>query len=108
MKCLPSRQRGYSARHLTCDAMDAPVTRNADHVEHRQRLRTRFLKSTGDGMPDYELLEMVLFAAIPRGDVKPLAKRLLKRFGSFTDTIASPPDILLEVEGNFWCLSLPR
>ncbi len=49
--------------------MDAPVTRNADHVEHRQRLRTRFLKSTGDGMPDYELLEMVLFAAIPRGDV---------------------------------------
>lgn len=79
--------------------MDAPETRNADHVGHRQRLRTRFLKSAGDGMPDYELLEMVLFAAIPRGDVKPLAKRLLKRFGSFADAIASPPDILSEVEG---------
>jgi DNA repair protein RadC len=50
-------------------------------------------------MPDYELLEMVRFAAIPRGEVKPLAKRLLKRFGSFADAIASPPDILSEVEG---------
>ena len=50
-------------------------------------------------MPDYELIEIVLFAAIPRGDVKPLAKRFLKRFGSFADAIASPPDILSEVEG---------
>jgi len=49
-------------------------------------------------MPDYELLEMVRFAAIPRGEVKPLAKRLLKRFGSFADAIASPPDILSEAE----------
>ena len=50
-------------------------------------------------MPDYELIEMVLFAAIPRGDVKPLAKRLLKRFGSFADTIAAPVEALQEVEG---------
>jgi DNA repair protein RadC len=45
-------------------------------------------------MPDYELLEIVIFAAISPGDVKPLAKRLLKRFGGFADAITSPPDIL--------------
>lgn len=75
------------------------VVQAAEHAGHRQRLRTRFLKGGGDGMPDYELIEMVLFAAIPRGDVKPLAKRLLKRFGSFADTIAAPVEALQEIEG---------
>lgn len=75
------------------------VVQAAEHAGHRQRLRTRFLKGGGDGMPDYELIEMVLFAAIPRGDVKPLAKRLLKRFGSFADTIAAPIEALQEIEG---------
>ncbi|MEX0692983.1 MAG: DNA repair protein RadC [Rhodospirillales bacterium] len=70
-----------------------------EHAGHRQRLRTRFLKGGGDGLPDYELIEMILFAAIPRGDVKPLAKRLLKRFGSFADTIAAPVEALQEIEG---------
>jgi DNA repair protein RadC len=53
------------------------------YLGHRQRLRERFLQGSGDDFADYELLEMVLFAAKPRGDVKPLAKRLLKEFGSF-------------------------
>ncbi|MEQ8320124.1 MAG: DNA repair protein RadC [Rhodospirillales bacterium] len=75
------------------------VVRGNEHTGHRQRLRNRFLASGGERMPDYELLEMVLFAAIPRGDVKPLAKRLLKRFGSFADTIAAPPEALSEVQG---------
>ena len=75
------------------------VVQAVEHAGHRQRLRTRFLKGGGDGMPDYELIEMVLFAAIPRGDVKPLAKRLLKRFGSFADTIAAPVEALQEIEG---------
>lgn len=57
------------------------------------------MKSSGDALPDYELLEMVLFAAIPRGDVKPLAKRLIKRFGSFADVIAAEPSTLMEVDG---------
>lgn len=47
---------------------------------HRQRLRERFMATGGEGMPDYELLEMVLFIAIPRGDVKPLAKLLIDEF----------------------------
>lgn len=54
---------------------------------HRQRLRERFLKPGGDHLPDYELLELILFSARPRGDVKPLAKRLLRHFGSFDAVI---------------------
>ena len=53
------------------------------YLGHRTRLRERFLDAAGDALPDYELLELILFSARPRGDVKPLAKRLLKEFGSF-------------------------
>lgn len=56
---------------------------NQHYIGHRARLRERFLGATGDALPDYELLELILFSARPRGDVKPLAKRLLKQFGSF-------------------------
>jgi DNA repair protein RadC len=66
---------------------------------HRQRLRDRFLATGGDGMPDYELLEMLLTQAIPRRDVKPLAKELLARFGSFAGVIAAEPERLLAVSG---------
>src|ERR1700743_3098989 len=66
---------------------------------HRERLRERFLKGGADPMPDYELLELTLFAAIPRRDVKPLAKALIARFGSFADVIAARRERLLEVEG---------
>jgi len=52
-----------------------------------------------DPMPDYELLELVLFAAIPRRDVKALAKGLIARFGSFAEVIAAPRERLLEVDG---------
>jgi len=50
-------------------------------------------------MPDYELMELTLFAAVPRRDVKPLAKALIGRFGSFAEAIAAPRDRILEVEG---------
>jgi DNA repair protein RadC len=66
---------------------------------HRERLRARFLKGGADSMPDYELLELTLFAAIPRRDTKPLAKTLLARFGSFAEVIAAPRARLLEIEG---------
>ena len=66
---------------------------------HRERLRARFLLGGPEAMPDYELLELVLFAAIPRRDVKALAKQLIVRFGSFADAIAAPRERLLEVEG---------
>src|SRR5580692_2628161 len=66
---------------------------------HRERLRTRFLKGGADAMPDYELLELTLFAAVPRRDVKPLAKTLIARFGSFAEVIAAPRARLSEIPG---------
>jgi DNA repair protein RadC len=66
---------------------------------HRERLRTRFLQGGADAMPDYELLELTLFAALPRRDTKPLAKALLARFGSFAEVIAAPRARLMEVKG---------
>jgi DNA repair protein RadC len=66
---------------------------------HRERLRARFLKSGAESLPDYELLELTLFAALPRRDTKPLAKALLARFGSFAEVIAAPRARLLEVKG---------
>jgi DNA repair protein RadC len=66
---------------------------------HRERLRARFVAGGADAMPDYELLELTLFAALPRRDTKPLAKALLARFGSFAEVIAAPPARLMEVKG---------
>ena len=66
---------------------------------HRDRLRARFTDMGGDALPDYELLELVLFRSIPRRDVKPIAKDLIKRFGTFAEVLAAPPARLLEVDG---------
>ena len=65
----------------------------------RDRLRERFLKSGVDGVQDYELLEMILFAAIPRRDVKPLAKDLLKEFGSISGILTASITDLQKVKG---------
>jgi DNA repair protein RadC len=66
---------------------------------HRERLRARFRKAGIDGLQDYELLELVLFRAIPRRDVKPLAKDLIAKFGGFAEVLAAPIDRLVEVKG---------
>src|ERR1700759_2578213 len=66
---------------------------------HRERLRERFFGAGPDALSDYELLEMALFAAIPRRDTKPLAKALLKKFGSFAEVIHAPEARLREVDG---------
>ena len=66
---------------------------------HRQRLRQRLLKGGADALHDYELLELALFASMPRGDTKPLAKELLNRFGSFTEALTAEPERLREVKG---------
>ncbi|MBX6426703.1 MAG: DNA repair protein RadC [Variibacter sp.] len=66
---------------------------------HRERLRTRFREAGPDALADYELLELVLFRAIPRRDVKPLAKALLDKFGSFAEVISAPMARLAEVPG---------
>ena len=66
---------------------------------HRERLRERFLEGRAETLPDYELMELVLFAAIPRRDVKPLAKQLIAQFGSFAEAIAAPHARLREMAG---------
>jgi DNA repair protein RadC len=65
---------------------------------HRARLRERVLKSGIESLPDYELLELILFYAIERIDTKPLAKRLLERFGTLGDIFAAEPEQLREFE----------
>ncbi len=66
---------------------------------HRERLRNRFRKVGIDGVQDYELLELILFRAIPRRDVKPLAKKLITTFGGFAQTLAASIERLMEVKG---------
>jgi DNA repair protein RadC len=68
-------------------------------ADHRKRLRNRFMEGGAAAIPDYELLELVLFRAIPRQDVKPLARRLLDRFGDFNRVITAPAPRLTEVQG---------
>jgi DNA repair protein RadC len=74
-------------------------TEPAHYLGHRERLRTRLREAGPDAIADYELLELVLFRAIPRRDVKPLAKALITRFGSFAEAIAARPERLAEIEG---------
>jgi DNA repair protein RadC len=64
---------------------------------HRERLRARFLEAGPAALADYEMLELILFRAIPRRDVKPLAKALLQKFGSFAEVISAPPQRLREI-----------
>lgn len=67
--------------------------------DHRQRLRQRFMEGGAAAMPDYEMLELVLFRAIPRCDVKPVARRLLDTFGDFARVLSAPKERLMEVKG---------
>ena len=73
---------------------DAP-----DYLGHRERLRKRFLLGGGKDMPDYELLELLLMIALPRRDVKPLAKEMIKKFGSFAEVINAPLEELMSFSG---------
>jgi DNA repair protein RadC len=73
--------------------------KNNDALGHRSRLRSRFLQGGNNAIADYELLEILLFAAHPRGDVKPLAKKLLKKYGSIAATLQASHISLKEIEG---------
>ncbi|WP_199093097.1 DNA repair protein RadC [Bosea sp. ASV33] len=66
---------------------------------HRERLRARFQEAGAETLPDYELLELLLFRSIPQRDVKPLAKDLIQRFGSFAEVLGAPASRLTEVKG---------
>jgi DNA repair protein RadC len=79
---------------------EAPAATPAPGAEgHRARMRDKLLAAGPDALLDHELLEMVLFLAIPRQDTKPLAKALIARFGSFAGAIAAPVEELRQVDG---------
>ena len=61
-----------------------------EHAGHRQRLRERFLTGGPEALADYELLELLLFAAVPQRDTKPIAKQMLKDFGTLAGVLAAP------------------
>ncbi len=77
------------------------VTRPDDplHAGHRDRLRQRFNAAGDAGVADYELLELLLFRSLPRRDVKPLAKTMMARFGSFAEVLSARPERLREIPG---------
>jgi DNA repair protein RadC len=95
--------RGLKDADVAADLFRQEVhkpSRPADHEGHRLRLKERFTSAGPEALPDYELLELLLFSAIPRRDTKPLAKRLLEKFdGSFVAVISAPPERLKEVKG---------
>lgn len=95
----------FSERPLPLFAPPSPATdrvesRQPSYIrDHRQRLRARFLMGGAEAVPDYEMLELVLFRAIPRRDVKPLARALLDRFGDFAAVLSAPVEHLVTVPG---------
>ncbi len=102
------RDRSFAEAQLPLIEPDAPAPDDVGPMgsrapsylrDHRKRLRERFLSGGADAMPDYELLELVLFRAIPRQDVKPLARRLIERFGDFNAVLSAAPARLAETLG---------
>jgi DNA repair protein RadC len=81
------------------DRAETLVAEAPHYHGHRDRLRARFMDAGAQALADYEMLELVLFRALPRRDVKPLAKELLARFGSFAEVISAPTERLKEIEG---------
>lgn len=70
-----------------------------DHLGHRERLRDRFLDRGADALADYEIIELLLFQALPRRDTKPVAKALIRRFGSYAGVLRAGPAELGEIDG---------
>jgi DNA repair protein RadC len=92
---LPGR-----GKPLAPASAEAPAADETPHYHgHRERLKARFLEAGGEALPDYEMLELVLMRVIPRRDVKPLAKQLIARFGSYAEALSAPPALLREIKG---------
>ncbi|MCO6384237.1 MAG: DNA repair protein RadC [Vannielia sp.] len=82
------------------EAIVLPVGKLPSYIkDHRKRLRERFMAGGAAAMPDYEMLELVLFRAIPRRDVKPLARALLERFGDYSGVLSASVARLADVPG---------
>jgi DNA repair protein RadC len=93
------RDDGQHPRDVVGDSADGAREHPPHYHGHRDRLRARFAEAGGDALPDYELLELVLFRSLPRRDVKPIAKELIRRFGTFAEVLSAPPGRLMETDG---------
>ena len=78
---------------------DPSAEKQSQHSGHRNRVRERFVRNGFDGMMDYEVLEALLIYLLPRKDVKPLAKALLKKFTTVSETLEQPLEVLMQVSG---------
>ncbi len=78
---------------------EAPERKRLGHEGHRARLRTRFLTSGADSLADHELIELLLFAALPRRDTKAIAHDLLSRFKTFAALLSASPADLMKTSG---------
>ena len=94
-----SPRRGVAEAPVAVGASLSATAAAPHYHGHRQRLRRRFLEAGSEAVSDYELVELILFRAIPQRDLKPLAKELLAKFGSFAEAIAAPAERLKEVKG---------
>jgi DNA repair protein RadC len=89
------------AKHYVFGFEDSPIASSkkvSDKIGHRERMRMRILKSGASSLADYEILEMLLYAAIPRQDTKPLAKTLLSEFGSLYKVLSAEPHELRRID----------
>lgn len=95
-------ERGFFSEQIAASPSPKQPTmkREAPHyLGHRERLRERIRENGPDSLADYELLEVMLYRAIPRSDTKPVAKALLKRFGSIAEVLGAPEHLLCETKG---------
>ncbi|WP_242534823.1 RadC family protein [Roseococcus suduntuyensis] len=93
-----SREAPRQPEGTPSDAAVLPFASTGPHG-HRARMRDKLLTRGPDALADYELLEMLLFLAMPKGDTKPLAKALINRFGSFAQVLAAPQQALMDARG---------
>lgn len=95
-------ERGFFSEEQSARSSDEPVQRKNDtphYLGHRERLRQRIRDNGQQSLADYELLEVMLYRTIPRADTKPVAKALIKRFGSLAEVLGAPEHLLREVKG---------
>ena len=91
-------EHGRAAQGLSDSLPQIHLANQPHYLGHRQRLRDRFLAGGDNGLPDYELLELLLFFSIPKIDTKPLAKQLLGRFGSLAGVVNASAEQLAEFQ----------
>ena len=95
----PGDERGFFAERPVRPPAAAKTEPRPHFHGHRERLRERFIEAGAGALADYELLEALLYRAIPRADTKPVAKALLERFGSLAEVFGAPMHLLREVKG---------